>query len=158
MAIPKLLSRAADLAAGAGGAVVDRVQHLRVPGSGSGPATDSAHRSAQRWRVVTVLRSPEQIGTGDALPAPLAELAERIEVRVTPAPGDKGTELAARYRSQVAQDDIEELRSALRRTKQLLEVGEVLRVDPVPHGRRTPTPQGKLLEEAADEAPKGGVL
>jgi hypothetical protein len=72
---------------------------------------------------------------------------------VTPAPGDKGTELAARFRGQTTQDDIGELRSALRRAKQVIEVGEVLRVDPVPHGERKPTPQGALLEKAAAEAP-----
>jgi hypothetical protein len=158
MAIPKLLSRAAGMAAEAGGVVVDRVQHFRVPGAGGGPPTDSPDRSVQRWRVVTVLCSPEQIGTGDALPATLAELGDRIEIRVTPAPGDKGTELAARYRGPATEEDLRELRSALRRAKQLIEVGEVLRVDPVPHGKRKPTPQGAALEKATEQAPKEGVL
>ena len=40
----------------------------------------------------------------------------------------------------------------------VVEVGEVLRVDPVPHGKRKPTPQGAALEKAADLAPKEGVL
>jgi hypothetical protein len=158
MALPKLLTRAGEMAAEAGGVVVERVQHLRVPGAGGGPTTDSPVRSVQRWRVVTVFCPPEQIGTGGALPAPLAELADRIEIRVTPAPGDKGTELAARYRGTATRDDLRELRSALRRAKQLLEVGEVLRVDPVPHGKRKPTPQGAALEEAAAQSPKEGVL
>ena len=158
MAIQNLLSRAAGMAAEAGGVVVDRVQHFRVPGSGGGPPTDSPERSVQRWRVVTVLCSPEQIGTGDALPAPLAGLGERIEIRVTPAPGDKGTELAARYRGPATEEDLGELRSALRRAKQLIEVGEVLRVDPQPHGHRAATPQGAALDGMTEQAPKEGVL
>ncbi len=51
-----------------------------------------------------------------------------------------------------------ELRAALRHAKQLIEVGEVLRVEPQPHGRRTPTPQGAAVEGAAEQAPKEGVL
>jgi hypothetical protein len=158
MALPKLLTRAAGAAAGAGGVVLTRLQNARVPGTGGPAAQDDVRTAVRRWRVVTVLVSPEQVGTADALPAPLAEFRDRIEVRVTPAPGDKGTELAARWRGEATEDDIGELRSALRRAKQLLEVGEVLRVDPVPHGKREPTPQGELLEEAAAQAPKGGVL
>ncbi|MCW2533340.1 MAG: uncharacterized protein JWP62_2910 [Blastococcus sp.] len=158
MALPKMLTRAAGAAADAGGVVFRRLQNARVPGTGTPLAHDDARTAVGRWRVVTVLVSPDQVGTADALPRPLADFRDRIEIRVTPAPGDKGTELAARFRGQANDEDIGELRSALRRAKQLLEVGEVLRVDPVPHGRREQTPQGKLLEEAAAEAPKGGVL
>jgi hypothetical protein len=158
MALPRILTATAGVAIGAGGVVLKRLQNARVPGTGRPPVKDDPKTAVRRWRVVTVLCSPEEVGTVDALPAPLAPLRERIEVRVTPAPGDKGTELAARFRGQVTQDDIGELRSALRRAKQVLEVGEVLRVDPVPHGKRKPTPQGALLEKAAADAPKGGVL
>jgi hypothetical protein len=158
MALPKILTRAAGAAAGVGGVVFTRLQNTRVPGTGGPSVQDDLPTAVRRWRVVTVLVSPEQIGTGDALPPPLAELGDRIEIRVTPAPGDKGTELAARYRVEVTKEDIRELRAALRRTKQLLEVGEVLRIDPVPHGKRKPTPQGALLEKASAEAPKGSVL
>jgi hypothetical protein len=162
MALPKILTRAvgaaAGAAAGAGGVVLTRLQNARVPGMGRPSVQDDAPTAVRRWRVVTVLVSPEQIGTGAALPPPLGELGDRIEIRVTPAPGDRGTELAARYRGEATRDDIRELRIALRRTKQLLEVGEVLRVDPVPHGTRKPTPQGALLEKASAEAPEGGVL
>ena len=77
---------------------------------------------------------------------------------VPPAPGDKGTELAARLQGNVTESDIEELRAALRRAKQLLEVGEVLRVDPQPHGRRKPTPQGALLEGMTRKADEEGAL
>jgi hypothetical protein len=50
-----------------------------------------------------------------------------------------------------------DLRSALRRAKQLIEVGEVLRVDPAPHGKRTASP-GVVLEAVTRRASKGGVL
>jgi hypothetical protein len=162
MVLPKLLTRtvgvAAGVAASAGGVVLKRLQNARVPGTGRPPVQDDPKTAVRRWRVVTVLRPPEQVGTGADLPAPLLSLVDRIEVRVTPAPGDKGSELAARFNGRATQDDIGELRSALRRAKQVLEVGEVLRVDPVPHGKRKPTPQGALLEKAAAEAPEGGVL
>ncbi|MCW2702371.1 MAG: uncharacterized protein JWQ37_366 [Blastococcus sp.] len=158
MALPKMLTRAAGAAADAGGVVLRRLQNARIPGAGMPPVHDDARRAVARWRVVTVLVSPDQVGVADDVPRPLADFRDRIEIRVTPAPGDKGTELAARFRGPASDDDIGELRSALRRAKQLLEVGEVLRVDPVSHGRREPTPQGELLEEAATQAPKGGVL
>jgi hypothetical protein len=106
------------------------------------------------------------IDTGE-LPAPLAELGDRIEVRVRPAPGGKGTELAARLRDQPSSgaapsrlsgsDPQGDLRSALRRAKQLVEVGEVLAVDPAPHGERAATPGGVLLEAWTKVAPKAGV-
>jgi hypothetical protein len=46
----------------------------------------------------------------------------------------------------------------LRQAKQLIEVGEVLRVDPTPHGHRTATPTGELVEVATSRAPGEGVL
>jgi hypothetical protein len=158
MALPRILTAAAGVATNAGGVALKRLQNARVPGTGRPPVEDDPKTSVRRWRVVTVLCSPEQVGTGDALPAPLAAFGDRIEIRVTPAPGDKGTELAARFRGKTTQEDIGELRSALRGAKQLIEVGELLRVEPQPHGRREETPQGELLEKVADEAPKGGVL
>jgi hypothetical protein len=51
-----------------------------------------------------------------------------------------------------------ELRSALRRAKQLIEVGEVLAVDPTPHGKRSATPGGLALEAVTRRTPKEGVL
>lgn len=158
MALPKILTVAAGAAAGAGGVVLRQLQKARVPGTGRPPVQDDPKTAVRRWRAVTVLCSPEQVGTGDALPAPLARFGNRIETRVTPAPADKGTELAARFTGRTTQDDIGELRAALREAKQVIEVGQVLRVDPQPHGKRKETPQGSLLEKAAAESPKGGVL
>ena len=149
-----LLSRAADV----GGALLGRLQSLRLPGIGTASAKDAPETAARRWRAVTVRCDPDRIGTGADLPAPLAALGERIEVRITPAPGDKGTELAARYQERASDEEIGRLRAALREAKQLIEVGEVTRVDPAPHGVRKPTPQGAVLEGATTRAGEEGVL
>jgi hypothetical protein len=102
------------------------------------------------------------------IPGPLARLGDLVEVEVVAAPGNKGSELRARVRSPkagesavgrlIGQDSRQQVRSALREAKQLIETGEVLRVDPVPHGKRTPTPTGWLVELATKRAPGAGVL
>jgi len=104
------------------------------------------------------------------VPAPLAELGDLVEVAVRQAPGGKGSELRARLRSsepsgvpsaaaRVSGDDPRQrVRAALREAKQLIEVGEVLRVDPNPHGRRTPTPTGAIVEAATKRAGGEGLL
>ena len=104
------------------------------------------------------------------VPGPLAELGDLVEVEVRTAPGGKGTELRARLRSPEAtgvasaaarlsgDDPRQRVRAALREAKQLIEVGEVLRVDPTPHGRRTPTPTGAAVERATKRAGGEGVL
>jgi hypothetical protein len=156
MPLPKILARAAGLAGDAGGSALKHLQHVRLPGIGQASVTDDPRTAARRWRAVTVLTDPEQLRT--ATPAPLAAFGERLEVRVTPAPGERGAELAARFLGPVTEDEIGELRAALRQAKALVEVGEVLRVDPQPHGHRKATPQGAALEGMAARAPKEGVL
>ena len=83
-----------------------------------------------QWRVVSVNRAPEQV---DGAPEPLAALGDAVEVQTSPAPGDKGTELRARWRPGADvpsdADPLQVLRSALRQSKQLLEVGWVLEPD-----------------------------
>jgi hypothetical protein len=158
------LGTVVSLAARAGGTVVRQVRSVIDP-SATRPA--GAGQPASGWLVVTVLRDPSEIDPAK-LPAPLAEFRDPIEVRIRPAAGDKGTELAVRRRDRngsgsavgrlTGHDPQAELRSALRRAKQLLEVGEVLVVDPTPHGKRTPTPAGALLESWTRTAPKAGVL
>jgi hypothetical protein len=117
------------------------------------------------WLAVTVLCEPQDIDSGEP-PGPLAEFGDRIEVRIRAAAGDKGTELRARLRDSSpghaagrlsGTDAPADLRSALRQAKQLIEVGEVLKVDPAPHGERTSTPGGLLLEAWTRTAPKAGV-
>jgi hypothetical protein len=158
------LGNVASLAARAGGTVVRQVLSVFDHDSGAG----AARPPASGWLAVTLDRGPAEIDVA-ALPAPLAAYGDRIETRVRPAPGDKGTELAVRLTRRptgrasaparlAGSDPQAELRSALREAKQLIEVGEVLRVDPTPHGKRNATPAGAALEAATKRAPKGGVL
>jgi hypothetical protein len=157
------LGSTASLAARAGGTVVRQIRSVLDPAAGSAGRTAAP---ASGWLVVTVYREPSDVDTAQ-LPAPLAEFGDRIEVRVRPAPGGKGIELAARLRDRpssgtavgrlTGSDPQADLRSALRRAKQLIEVGEVLAVDPAPHGKRTATPGGVLLEAWTKVAPKAGV-
>jgi hypothetical protein len=153
----------ASRAARAGGTVVRQVRSVIDP-SAARPAGDG--QPASGWLAVTVSREPSDIDTAK-LPAPLAEYGEQIETRVRPAPDGKGTELAARLRDRASSgstlgrlrgsDPEGDLRSALRRAKQVIEVGEVLAVDPAPHGERTAHPGGMLVEAWTRVAPRGGV-
>jgi hypothetical protein len=155
--------KAASHAMHAGEALVRQVRSAinpsaRTPGRPGQPASG--------WLVVTVLCEPSAIDIAE-LPTPLAELGDQIEVRVRPAADSKGTELAARLTDGVSSgtavqrlsgsDPQSDVRSALRRAKQLIEVGEVLAVDPAPHGKRSATPGGLLLETWTKVAPKAGV-
>jgi hypothetical protein len=150
-------------AARAGGTVVRQVRSV-LRSSSDRPAQPGATTAG--WLSVTVLRDLADL-EGAPLPAPLAALDDEIDVRLQLAPADKGTELSARLRDRTSRgskasrltgnDPQAHLRSALREAKQMLEVGEVLAVDPAPHGRRNPTPGGKLLETWTKVAPKGGV-
>ena len=121
----------------------------------------------QRWLVVTVEGPPELVAPEGALPGPLADFGDTIEVQLRPAPGDQGTELAARVRSDDgsgpadATDPKElrrQLRAALRQAKQLVEVGEVLVAGPRPEGFRPRTLAGRLVDRAERGADQGGVL
>jgi hypothetical protein len=120
----------------------------------------------RRWLVVTINRTPEEVAPDGQLPAMLAELGNAVEVELRPAPRGQGTELAARpigdalptvgllSQEPSAQDPRAALRQVLRQVKQLAEVGEVLRAEPRPEGRRTKTLPGMLV----DKADQGGVL
>ena len=157
------LGSVASLAARASGTVVRQVRSVLEHGSGPGAAS----APASGWLVVSVYREPTEIDVA-SLPAPLAAYGDRIEAQVRPAPGDKGTELAVRLAQRssgsgrgpalTGSDPQADLRSALRQAKQLIEVGEVLAVDPTPHGKRNATPAGAALEAVTKRAPKGGVL
>ncbi|MBW8483614.1 hypothetical protein [Actinomadura parmotrematis] len=129
-----------------------------------------APENAERWLVVTVNRPPGELAAGLApaplarLPEPLAELGDDIVVEVRPAPGGKGTELAARLRDPRragvvdrvrGNDPRQQVRSALRDAKSLLETGEVLLPD-LPTTR--PTPVGEVLELATRRAGGEGRL
>src|SRR3954470_14477682 len=165
-----VVSKAAGLAAEGVDALKRRVG-TALGRDASGP------EGGDGWIAVTINRPSDEVAAS-GWSARLG-LGDRVETRLSPAPGDKGTEVAGRLvvsaaRPETAsaegttgdgpvhgrdgEDSRAELRSALRRVKQELEVGEVLRVDPVPHGERKPTRTGKLIEEAAKRAGGGGIV
>ncbi len=151
----RLAVGAAAVAVVGGGMLVRQIRAAQHPDALDG---DRDPNRAARWRAVTIYREPDEVGQ---LPQPLAALGDAIETRVRPAPGGKGTELAARLRnpgSAKGDSSRQELRAALRQAKQLIEVGEVLAVDPAPHGERTATPAGLVLEAVTRRADREGVL
>jgi hypothetical protein len=121
------------------------------------------------WLKVTVACLPERLSPPDGqLPEPITRLNGRAEVSVAPAPGGRGTELGlrpfipaqaglpglvARLRGS---DPRQELRSALRDAKSLIETGEVIRPDEPPTTH--PTATGKLLDLAISRAGGEGRL
>ncbi|MFI8304728.1 hypothetical protein ACIF80_14975 [Streptomyces sp. NPDC085927] len=131
-------------------------------------ARRSDGRAGDRWLTVTVNRPMTDVRPDGKLPDPLLRFAERIDVRIGPAPGDRGTELAARFKEPTppssaslparlaGQDPRQELRRALREAKAVLEAGEVLRPDAPPTTR--PTPGGKLIELFTRRSGGEGVL
>jgi hypothetical protein len=158
-------SRAAAVTAAAAGLglVITQVRRSRA----RGPETEAGAEPRNRWRSVTVNKPAGQVAPDGTLPEPLAKLGDRVEVRVTPAPGGKGTEIAARLRDPepdgaaarlAGHDPRQAVRLALRESKALLEAGEVLRVDPQPAGRRAATASGKLLDLVEHRARAEGVL
>lgn len=158
--------RTVKAALAAGGAAVLFVRQLQQRAANHGNDADAR----SRWRAVTINRTPEEVMPDNQVPAPLAALGDLVEVEVAAAPGDKGSELRARLRNpeptgaasvaaRLSGDDPrQQVRAALREAKQLIEVGEVLRVDPAPHGERTPTPGGAIVELATKRAGGEGVL
>ncbi|MEV2238730.1 hypothetical protein [Micromonospora sp. NPDC049891] len=115
------------------------------------------------WQVVTVDRPPEQVLPSAAWPEPLRRLDGAVEVAVAPAPGGRGTELAARARphavwpglaAHLLGDDPGLLvRRTLWQVKQLVETGEVLRADRTP-GERGPVPPIDAPRWPADGPPR----
>jgi hypothetical protein len=151
----------------AGGVLVRRIQ-VRAARTGAGPRTGNGNGTANRWRVVTVNRAPEQVAPGGRLPEPVAKLGQAVEVQVRPAPGDRGTELAVRRRDGepsgvggvlarvTGNDPRQQVRAALRQAKQLVETGEVQSPDTPPTTRRTL--RGLPLELATRRAGREGRL
>ncbi len=121
------------------------------------------------WLAVTALVDRGVVDAAGGVPGPLADLGDRIEVDVRPAPADKGTVIAARLVTSAESHDgrrpadgaaelQSRLREALRETKQLLETGQVMRVDPQPAGRRTRTLAGRAIDVAQAHGRDQGVL
>ena len=132
--------------------------------------SSSASETVPRWLAVTIDRTPDVVQPQGRLPGSLADLGDLVEVETRVAPGGKGTELRARLRTQSptgirsvparlsGEDPRQRVRLALREAKQLIEVGEVLRVNPAPHGHRPPTPPGQLIDLLAKRAPAEGLV
>jgi len=135
-----VLTRAADAAAHAARTAARLPRTLQ----------ERRRQREERWLVVTVDRPLED--GDDGVHARLREAGAEVEVR--PAPGGRGTEIAARPRGA----DRDEVRAALREAKQLLEVGEVLRVDPQPAGERSASPASRAIEAITRRAGRKGVL
>ncbi|MPZ81865.1 MAG: hypothetical protein GEV28_16310 [Actinophytocola sp.] len=117
----------------------------------------AAHRTAvttagARWLVVTVNAPPERLA--DAA----TDLGAEVETRLTPAPGGRGTEVAARPRQTGtgATPPASDLRRALRDLKTMVEAGEVLRPDEPTTSK--PTPGGALVRAITRRAGGEGRL
>ncbi|MDG9687168.1 hypothetical protein QC334_31310 [Streptomyces sp. DH18] len=130
-------------------------------------ANASLPADQDRWLVVTVQGDLGEVRPDD-LPAPLRDFGDRIETRITPAPGDRGTEIAVRFTrrgpkgshsaiGRISGDDPrQDLRLALRKTKALLETGEVMQADAPSTTHETPG--GKLIGLLSRRAGGEGVL
>ena len=150
------------LVAGAALAATGAAILARRAKRGGGPAPQD-----DRWLSVTVAAGREEVAPNGAPPHPLAELGDSVEFRLEPAPGGRGIELSARPRAGYGpalrehadgRDPREAVRVALRESKQLIETGEVLRIDPRPAGRRPQSPAGAILDTVAQRARAEGVL
>jgi hypothetical protein len=128
-----LILTAVTAAAGAGVAATAR----RRGGLGAArAAVTGGAADRDRWHSITINRTPEQLGPK---PPPLDELGFPVQIRVRPAPGDRGTEVAVRAEAGADRDTVRHLRRALREARSLAEVGEVLLPDTPATTHRTPT-------------------
>jgi hypothetical protein len=148
--------------AAAGGVAVRRIRSARQE---RGAARE---RRLSRWHVVTIYRPMGEVAPGGRPPDPIVELGDRVEVRVRPAPANRGTELGVRLRAPepsgmpgVAarlsrKDPRYAVRRALRHAKQLLETGEVLRPDWPPSNK--PTLTGLPIDAMIRRGEEEGLL
>lgn len=119
-----------------------------------------------RWQSVTILATPEAIAPQGRLPEPLAKLADLVETRLAPAPGDRGTQLSARVKPGPkpdstmwkGEDPHRQIRNALLHAKQLVEVGEVLAIEGQPAGKRRRPAAGLLVDLMTGDTDQEGVL
>jgi hypothetical protein len=120
---------------GVGRWMVSRAQTMREPAP------------KNRWIMVTINCSPQRLASRADLPEPITRLGDAVDLKISPAPGDRGTELGARLREvprtkiagMVARRPEEDPRlvieEALRQAKSLIEAGEALRPDWPPSAR-----------------------
>jgi hypothetical protein len=131
---------------GAGRWIVDRAAAAR------------SRAPRNRWIMVTINCSPQRLASRADLPEPIIRLGDAVDLKIAPAPGDRGTEVGARLRAarrmriagMVARRPEQHPRHiverALREAKSIIETGEVLRPDWPPAPERPP--MGRLLEFA----------
>ena len=155
----QVMRSAAVAAAGAGVLAARRVVAVaRGQNQWSLPQSDDS--GPPRWHAVTVCRGRDEVAPSGALPAPLAELGDAVEVRLADAPGGKGTEIHVRAAGPAAATDpaqrARQIRSALRRSKQLLETGQVL--SPDRPGSTHPSPLNAPLRYATAHGLEEGRL
>jgi hypothetical protein len=109
----------------------------------------------RRRHAITVYRPIDEIRTNGKLPSPLADLGDRVEIDMRPAPGDRGTEILVRARDG-GSVSVGEIRRALRDVRSLVETGDVL----LPSGPATTTPTllNKPLRAVTRRGREGGSL
>jgi hypothetical protein len=124
----------------------------------SRPGTTRDRSPKNRWIMVTVNCSPQRLASRADLPEPITRLGDSVDIKISPAPGDRGTELGARLReyprARIAgmvmrrseEDPRLMVEEALREAKAMIEAGEAIRPDWPPVAQ--PVPSGKLLEFA----------
>lgn len=107
--------------------------------------------SPDQWHAVTVHRPLDEVAAH--LPEELTRPTGAIEMRLTPAPGGRGTEIHARAAAgSVTAGDV---RRALRVSRSRLEVGDVLR----PGGpTTTPTVLNRALRATTRRGREEGLL
>ncbi|MEU8814999.1 hypothetical protein [Actinoplanes sp. NPDC048796] len=104
--------------------------------------------SPRRTHVVTVNRPLSEV------PPRLRELADSVEITLSDAPGDRGTEISVRVPdgSPVSEGEV---RRALRETRSLVEVGDVL----LPSRPTTEkTLANRPLRKVTEHGREGGLL
>ncbi|MEU4422710.1 hypothetical protein AB0F81_18945 [Actinoplanes sp. NPDC024001] len=114
----------------------------------------SPREERRRRHVVTVYRQLSEL-EATQLPGSLKEIADRVEIQLSAAPGGRGTEIAVRI-PEGSDITSGEVRRALRETRSLLEAGDVL----LPHGPPTtvPTLLNRPLRAATRHGREGGLL
>ena len=125
---------------------------------GSRPQMSRDRAPKNRWIMVTVNCSPQRLASRADLPEPITRLGDAVDIKICPAPGDRGTELGARLRDlprtrisgmvnrRPEEDPRLMVERALREAKAMIEAGEVIRPDWPPS--RQPAQVGDLLEFA----------
>ncbi len=126
--------------------------------------TDGDGRHPEGWKAVTILGDAAAF-SHNGYPEPLQRIADVLEIRLDPAPADKGFEVHARLRDGAGSKAVlgeenpdQAVRTALRDAKQVFETGEILRATPRPHGHRPTTLLGAAVDKAEDDAKGEGVL